>query len=124
MKIGDTFTIGKRKKRYTVIDVHPKMPERDVEKRMCDRAKTKGIVTYKFTSPARAAVPDRLLLAPVPEWLRPVIAQYVRFVEVKRTGAKPTAPQQREHERLRALGFTVDIVDSVESGAETVGGMG
>ena len=99
------------------------MLEKPIERALCDRAKTRGIAAYKFTSPARAAVPDRLLLAPIPEWLRPVVAQYVRFVEVKRTGAKPTAPQQREHERLRALGYTVDIVDSVESGAETVDAM-
>ena len=90
------------------------MLEKQIEKKGGDYAKARGHLFYKFSSPSHAAVPDRLILAPVPLWLQPVIARYVRFVEYKRTGEKPTAPQTREHERLRALGFTVDVVDSVE----------
>lgn len=100
------------------------MLEKEIEKKIQEHAKSKGIAAYKFTSPAHRAVPDRLMLAPIPEWLRPVIAQYVRFVECKKTGKKPTAPQQREHVRLRALGFTVEIVDSVESGERVTREMG
>ena len=46
------------------------MLEKPIERALCDRAKTQGIAAYKFKSPAHAAVPDRLVLAPIPEWLR------------------------------------------------------
>ncbi len=88
--------------------------EKDIESAGRDYAKSKGQVEYKFTSPGRMAVPDRLKLAPVPENLRPLIAQYVRFVEYKRKGCNPTPSQEREHARLRALGYVVEVVDSVE----------
>lgn len=99
------------------------MLERDIEEKVCSHAKRRNIAAYKFTSPSHRSVPDRLLLAPIPEWMRPVIAQYVRFVELKRTGAKATPPQQREHVRLRALGFTVHVVDDVEEGKAIVDSM-
>ena len=100
------------------------MLEKQVERKLVENANLCGISAYKFTSPNRAAVPDRLMLAPVPVWLRPVIARYVRFVELKRTGAKPTPAQTREHIRLREMGFTVDVVDSVQGGVEVLGEMG
>jgi hypothetical protein len=100
------------------------MLEKVIERRVIERAHARKIEAYKFTSPARAAVPDRLMLAEIPEFMRPVIARYVRFVEFKRTGGKPTGPQTREHARLRALGFAVDVVDSVEQGVEMLKEMG
>ena len=42
------------------------------------------------------------------------------FIEFKREGAQATAPQKREHERLRAQGVTVFVVDSVEKGRTAV----
>jgi len=92
------------------------MLEKEIESRVCVSAKKKGIVPYKFTSPSRAAVPDRLLLSKIPNFLVPVIARYVRFIEFKRGGCKPTVPQQREHQRLRDLGFMVDVIDNVGDG--------
>ena len=84
--------------------------EKDIEKRGGDYARDHGQAEYKFTSPGRAAVPDRLHLAPIPKVLRPIIAKYIRFVEYKRGGQKPTVPQQREHARLREMGFTVEVI--------------
>ena len=92
------------------------MLEKDVESRVCDYAKTKGMLVYKFTSPNRAAVPDRLLFSQIPEWLIPIIAKYVRLIEFKRPGAKATSAQMREHQRLRAVGLTVDVIDDVGEG--------
>ena len=83
------------------------MLEKKVEQLVCDYAKSKGWLVYKFTSPARAAVPDRLLIAP---------GGRVIFCEFKREGQKPTAPQSREHERLRAQGVAVYVVDDVAVG--------
>lgn len=68
------------------------------------KEKLKGLA-YKFTSPGRRSVPDRLVLLPMDR---------VFFVELKAPGKKPTEGQLREHGRLRALGFQVDIIDSKE----------
>lgn len=89
------------------------MLEKEIEKKGGEYAAKKGVMHLKFTSPARASVPDRLLLAKMPEFMIPVIARYIRFVEYKREGCKPTPAQEREHARLRALGFTVDVIDHV-----------
>lgn len=114
----------RRLAKNTVTAERHEMLEKQIERRVCEHAHARGMTAYKFTSPARAAVPDRIFLAPVPEFLRPLMAQYIRFVEMKRTGAKPTVAQEREHARLRALGFTVDVVDSVEQGKTVVEAMG
>lgn len=87
------------------------MLERDIEKRVCDYAKSKGLLVYKFTSPNRAAVPDRMFVHPT---------GYVCFIEFKREGAKPTAPQEREHARLRGHKVRVYVVDTVCKGMQAI----
>ena len=81
------------------------MLERDIEAWLVDEAKRRGGVAVKFTSPQRRAVPDRMVLLP---------GGKLFFVEAKAPGAKPTEAQLREHERLRALGQTVYVMDSKE----------
>lgn len=83
------------------------MLEKQIEKAVCDYAKSLGILTYKFTSPSRAAVPDRLFIAPDGK---------VMFIEFKREGQKPTPAQAREHNRLWAQGCEVFVVDSAVFG--------
>lgn len=100
------------------------MLEKDIERKGGEYAKKRKVEHYKFTSPARAAVPDRLLLSQIPEFMRPIIARYIRFVEYKAPGKKPTPAQQREHDRLRALGFTVDVVDSIDGAKSVIDSMG
>ena len=100
------------------------MLEKDIESRGNRIARTRGVEHYKFSSPGRAAVPDRLLLAEIPEFLRGTIAKYVRFAEYKRKGQKPTPAQEREHTRLRALGFEVDVIDCVDVAEQVIGSMG
>lgn len=85
--------------------------EKVIERRVVARAKAAGSTAYKFTSPGRPSVPDRLILSPIPPDHREIVARYVQFVEVKRPGGKPTPAQAREHDFLRALGFQVDVVD-------------
>ena len=81
--------------------------ERDIEAAVCDYAKTQGMLVYKFTSPARAAVPDRLFIT---------ARGIVFFSEFKRTGQKPTPPQLREHQRLRQQNVVVHVIDDVDDG--------
>lgn len=84
--------------------------ERDIEAHLVDQCKALGWGCYKFTSPGRRNVPDRIVIAP---------GGAVVFVELKAPGKRPTTGQAREHERLRALGCLVYVVDSFDA-AEAV----
>lgn len=77
--------------------------ESTVENNLVKKVKAAGGTAYKFTSPGRKAVPDRLVLLP---------GGRVVFVECKAPGEPPRADQVREHNRLRALGFKVVVLDS------------
>ena len=83
------------------------MLEKQIEAKVCDYAKTKNVLAYKFTSPARAAVPDRMFVAPDGR---------VWFCEFKRAGQKPTAAQEREHLKLRDHKVNVFVIDNVDEG--------
>lgn len=87
------------------------MLEKQIETKVCEYAKTKNILAYKFTSPARAAVPDRLFVTPDGRMF---------FCEFKREGLKPTPAQEREHTKLRQHKVNVFVVDNVEQGKAMV----
>ena len=87
------------------------MLEKHIEAKVCDYAKQRGLLVYKFTSPARAAVPDRLFILP---------GGRMFFCEFKREGQKPTIPQEREHKRLRAYDVPVFVIDNVDAGLRMV----
>ncbi|MDN0108802.1 VRR-NUC domain-containing protein [Yersinia rochesterensis] len=77
--------------------------EDSIEDNLVKEVKKAGGIAYKFVSPGRRSVPDRLVLLPDGK---------VIFVECKAPGEKPTAAQIREHEKIRALGFAVWVLDS------------
>lgn len=87
------------------------MLESQIETAVCEYAKSKGHLVYKFTSPARAAVPDRLMIHPT---------GFVYFIEFKATGKVPTPQQEREHMRLKNQNVAVYVVDSIEQGKRVV----
>ena len=87
------------------------MLEKTIEQKVCDYAKEKGLLVYKFTSPNRAAVPDRMFVHP---------DGTVTFIEFKQTGKKPTPAQEREHARLRGHNVKVYVVDDVDQGKRLV----
>ena len=82
------------------------MLEKQIEAKVCDYAKELGLGVYKFTSPARAAVPDRMF----------IYKGRVFFIEFKREGQKPTPAQEREHNRMRQHQINVFVVDNVPEG--------
>lgn len=82
--------------------------EKDIEKKVCDHAKALGILVYKFTSPSRRSVPDRLFILPD--------GKGVFFIEFKRKGGQPTEAQKVEIEKIRKQGISVYVVDSVDKG--------
>lgn len=85
--------------------------EKDIERKICVYARRHDIGCYKYTSPARASVPDRLLDNP---------NGWHGFMEVKRRGAKPTVKQWREINLLRARNHFVAVVDNVEDGKRLI----
>lgn len=83
------------------------MLEREIEEKVCRYARIRGVLAYKFVSPQRRSVPDRLLVAP---------GGKVFFIEFKQRGKKMTKGQEREAIRLSDNGADVYVVDDVEVG--------
>lgn len=81
------------------------MLERDIEKKFVAHVKKIGGTAEKFTSPQRRSVPDRLVTLP---------GGRIIFVELKATGKDATDAQIRDHERRRALGCDVRVINSLE----------
>lgn len=82
------------------------MLERHVETALAQSVRLVGGWAPKWVSPGNDGVPDRIVLLP---------GGRIRFVELKAPGKKPTPLQAKIHEQLRALGFEVDVIDSVEA---------
>lgn len=76
--------------------------ERDLEEYFAKRMKVAGILTYKFTSPGQAGVPDRILIAD----------GRVLFVELKAPGRKPRQLQIETVRRMRAHGASCYCISS------------
>jgi hypothetical protein len=87
------------------------MLERNIEAKVCGYARERGLLAYKFTSPAHAAVPDRLFVLPNGRMF---------FCEFKREKQKPTPTQEREHHRLRQHKVSVFVIDNVDDGLRMV----
>jgi hypothetical protein len=67
-------------------------------------------IAYKFVSPGCRGVPDRLILLPIPEKHRAIVAKYIYFIECKRPGETPPEHQKRQHRKIRKLGFVVRVL--------------
>ena len=87
---------------------NPDPLEKDIEKKVCDHAKKLGCLVYKFTSPARRSVPDRLFIMPD--------GKRVFFIEFKRLGKKPSPAQAVEIAKIKAHGVCCFVVDNVQTG--------
>ncbi len=81
--------------------------EKDIETKIVLFAKSLGAIVYKFTSPSKRSVPDRVFVLP---------GGRVFWMELKRRGQKPTPSQAVEIEKLRKQGATVYVVDDVVDG--------
>lgn len=79
--------------------------EKDVEASLVRRVKALGGLCEKFTSPGRRSVPDRIITMP---------GGQIIFVELKAPNKKPTDAQLKDHERRRALGCDVRVIDNKE----------
>lgn len=79
--------------------------ERVIEARLTRRAKAAGGMAIKWTAPGLAGVPDRIVFLP---------GGHVFFVETKSPGQKLRPLQAHVINRLRTLGATVHVIDSLE----------
>ena len=75
------------------------------------RHKAAGRLMLKFVSPGRVGVPDNIVLAPVPEEHRALVAKYFRFAEYKQLNKQPRSTQARRINELQEMGFQVDVID-------------
>lgn len=91
--------------------MNPDPLEKVIEEKVVAFAKSKGLLAYKFTSPARRSVPDRLFVCP---------GGHVFFMELKRLGHQPTHGQRVEITKLQQQGAKVYVIDNVEDGKRAV----
>ena len=80
------------------------MRESQLEQKLVHHITKLGGIAYKFSSPNRRSVPDRLCVMPNGRAF---------FVELKAPGKAPMPLQRHEHELLRALGHTVLVIDNI-----------
>ena len=87
------------------------MREAAIERRLKRKVEAVGGKALKFSSPGWAGAPDRLVLLP---------GGRLVFVELKAPGKKPRPIQLKRHEELKALGFEVVVIDSLEGVEEFI----
>ena len=81
------------------------MRESKIESKVKEYAESLGFLVYKFVSPGRRGVPDKLFVSP---------SGVMFFIEFKQLGKKPEPCQVREIGYLKdnnAYVFTVDNID-------------
>lgn len=86
------------------------MRELKIEQAVCAAARKAGWLPFKFTSPSQRAVPDRLFIRD----------GRVIFIEFKAPGKKATKLQLHVHDKMRAHGAEVFVVDSLEAGLAAI----
>lgn len=85
--------------------------EKVIEAKVVQYAQSLGMLVYKFTSPSRRSVPDRMFITSTGT---------VWFIEFKRLGCLPKPSQEVEIAKIRAAGVKVFVVDNVEDGKNVV----
>lgn len=82
------------------------MRERTVEQYLCQQVASVLLgFAYKFRSPGRNNVPDRIVVLP---------GGRIFFVEVKAPKKKPNPGQRREHMRLYRMGCNMLVLDTIK----------
>lgn len=80
--------------------------EKVVERKLVELVKINGGMCIKLLCDQLIGLPDRMCLFP---------GHKIVFVELKTTGRKPKRIQAYMHNKLKALGFRVEVIDTVES---------
>lgn len=88
-----------------------KESEKLIERKLVEICKLNGGMCIKLLSFHVIGLPDRMCLFPKAK---------IVFVELKTTGEKPRPIQKFMHEKIRALGFRVEVIDSTKGVTEMV----
>lgn len=80
--------------------------EKVIERKLVELVKLNNGMCIKLLCDQLIGLPDRMCLFP---------GHKIVFVELKTTGQKPKRIQTCMHNKLRALGFRVEVIDTVES---------
>lgn len=86
--------------------------EKDIERRLVELVKINNGMCIKLLCDQLMGLPDRMCLFP---------GHKIIFVELKTTGRKPRRIQAYMHKKLRALGFRVEVIDTVEGVEQFIG---
>lgn len=86
------------------------MTEAAIEAKLVRYAKSKGVLTFKFSSPSNRGVPDRVFMC----------NGKVLFLELKREGEVPTALQFHTMKKITDMGVTCDWCDNVRQGKASI----
>lgn len=79
--------------------------EKVIERKLVEAVKANGGMCIKLLCDNMLGLPDRLCLFP---------GRRIAFVELKTTGQKPRRIQVFMHNKLRSLGFRVEVIDAIE----------
>ena len=79
--------------------------EKLVERKLVESVKANNGMCIKLLCDQLIGLPDRMCLFP---------GSKIIFVELKTTGKKPRRIQAYIHNKLRDLGFRVEVIDSVK----------
>ena len=79
--------------------------EKVIERKLVELVKINNGMCIKLLCDQLIGLPDRLCLFP---------GHKIVFVELKTTGRKPKRIQTFMHNKLRALGFRVEVIDTIE----------
>ncbi len=79
--------------------------EKVVERKLVEAVKANGGMCIKLLCDQLIGLPDRMCLFP---------GHRIIFVELKTTGKKPKRIQLFMHSKLRALGFRVEVIDTIK----------
>lgn len=79
--------------------------EKAVERRLVELVKINGGMCIKLLCDQLIGLPDRMCLFP---------GHKIIFVELKTTGQKPKRIQTYMHNKLKALGFRVEVIDTIK----------
>ena len=79
--------------------------EKSIEQMLVRSVRAVGGICPKLVCPGMDGMPDRMVLLPEGR---------IAFVEVKAPGKKPRALQVKRHRQLKALGFSVYVLDAPE----------
>lgn len=91
------------------------MRESTIEQYLVARVKAKGGEVRKVKWIGRRGAPDRLVMMPPGVVIYPGPEYgHTIWVELKAPGEKAKPHQQREHDRMRAMGQHVVVIDSIE----------